>query len=225
MGREGLLFMQEKGNGTKVKSSLWEGIKKFYFTLYVVGVMFYGMGSYLFLNGIVTSRLEDSFNRIISYGIGVTLVSLGVGLFLYLFYLFYRKVSSKKKVRRALKNYLLVMLLSGVLLGLLGEMLYRTTEISYEGTKRLIWILTTYIQGSARFIFLYYCLENFLNESFCWKNRLFRQLLLGVFFLLSISIGIRIFLPSISPIVMFLTDIVISIGIVYKELFQSKKRE
>lgn len=139
--------MQEKGNGTKVKSSLGEGIKKFYFTLYVVGVMFYGMGSYLFLNGIVTSRLEDSFNRIISYGIGVTLVSLGVGLFLYLFYLFYRKVSSKKKVRRALKNYLLVMLLSGVLLGLLGEMLYRTTEISYEGTKRLIWILTTYIQG------------------------------------------------------------------------------
>lgn len=58
------------------------------------------------------------------------------------------------------------MLLTGVVLGLLGEMLYRTTDISYEGTKRLIWVLTTYIQGSARFIFLYYCLENFLNESF-----------------------------------------------------------
>lgn len=108
---------------------------------------------------------------------------------------------------------------------MLGEMLYRATGISYEGTKRLIWVLTTYIQGSAQFIFLYYCLENFLKESFCWKNRLFRQLLFGVFFLLSISIGIRVFLPSISPIVMFLTDIVISIGIVYKELFQSKKRE
>lgn len=76
--------MQKKGNGTKVKSNLGEGIKKFYFTLYVVGVMFYGMGSYLFLNGIVTSRLEDSFSRIISYGIGITLVSLGVGLVLYL---------------------------------------------------------------------------------------------------------------------------------------------
>ena len=221
MGGEDLLFMQrkEKDNRFELKGKT----KKTYFIVYVAGLMLYGMGSYLFLNDLLATRMEDQLSINFINFLGILSISVGVGLLVYLFYQFYKRVASKQKVRNALRNYLLVVLVVGAALGLTGEAIYRATDMSYDGVKNFIWVVTTYVQGIARFIFLYYCLKILLEKPVCWKEPLLKKMLLGVFLLLSISVGVSLLFPIFGPIVTFMADLIIAIGIVYKELFQNEK--
>ncbi|WP_249354928.1 hypothetical protein [Enterococcus hulanensis] len=195
--------------------------KNAYFLMYIVGLMLYGMGSYLFLNEMLVSEFELKTGSQLLSILGILSIVGGIGILIGLFYQFYKRIVLKQKIHVALRNYLLIVLISGVLLGLFGEMIYRATDMSYDGVKSSIWILTTYIQGAARFIFIYYCLKLLVGEPFDWKTQLFKKMIAGVIVLLSISIGISLVLPVIGPMAMFLTDLIISIGIVYKQLFDS----
>lgn len=216
-GGEDLLFTRLKEKEMRFKAEP----KRFYFSIYVLGLMLYGIGSYLFLNELLVSMFNVSRNAQLFYALGILTVSAGIGLLLYLFYQFYKRIHAKEKVRLALRNYLLLILISGVALGLLGEGIYRSTDMSYEWVKTVVWILTTYIQGSARFIFIYYCLNLLLEKPMNWKTSLLRKMLAGVFLLLSVSIGIRLAIPMLGSLAMFIADLVIAIGVVYKELIRS----
>lgn len=225
MGGEDLLSMQKKEKEKRFKKLGGGkiGSKKAYFSIYVFGLMLYGMGSYLFLNDLLASRMEDELGLNLINFFGILAVSAGLSMLVFLFYQFYKRVQSKQKTRNALRNYLLVVLISGATLGLLGEAVYRTMDMSYDEVKNFIWVLTTYIQGLARFIFLYYCLKLISNEAFDWKNSQLKKLLVGVLLLLSVSIVVGLFFPIFGSMVMFIADLVIAIGVVYKELFQVEK--
>lgn len=223
MGGEDLLFMPKKLKEEQFKKQGKMDSKKAYFFVYILGLMLYGMGSYLFLNDLLASRMEDELSINLINFLGILSISAGLCILIYLFYQFYKRMTEKQKVRNALRNYLLIVLISGVALGLLGEAAYRGTSMSYDLIKNLIWVLTTYIQGIVRFVFLYYCLKLLLKESFDWKNPLLKKMLLGVFLLLSASIGVRLLIPILGSMVMFMADLVIAIGVVYKELFQNEK--
>ena len=218
-----MLSMQKKENEKRFKKLGKLNSKKGYFSIYVFGLMLYGMGSYLFLNDLLASRMEDELGLNLINFFGILAVSAGLSMLIFLFYQFYKRVQSKQKTRNALRNYLLVVLISGAVLGLFGEAIYRATNMSYDEVKNLIWVLTTYIQGLVRFIFLYYCLKLISNEAFDWKNSKLKKLLLGVLLLLSVSIGVGLLFPIFGSMVMFIADLVIAIGIVYKELFQVEK--
>ena len=189
--------------------------------MYVLGLMLYGIGSYLFLNELLISMFNASRNANIFYVLGVLTISSGVGLLLFLFYQFYKRVPTKEKIRRVLRNYLLLVLISGVVLGLMGEAIYRSTDMSYEWVKTVIWIVTTYVQGLLRFLFIYYCLTLLIEKPMNWKDPLLRKMLVGVFLLLGVSMGIRLVLPMLGSLAMFIADLVIAIGVVYKELIRS----
>lgn len=225
MGGEDLLSMQKKEKEKRFKKLGGGkiGSKKAYFSIYVFGLMLYGMGSYLFLNDLLASRMEDELGLNLINFFGILAVSAGLSMLVFLFYQFYKRVQYKQKTRNALRNYLLVVLISGATLGLLGEAVYRTMDMSYDEVKNFIWVLTTYIQGLARFIFLYYCLKLISNEAFDWKNSQLKKLLVGVLLLLSVSIVVGLFFPIFGSMVMFIADLVIAIGVVYKELFQVEK--
>lgn len=221
MGGEDLLFTRLKGKEIRFKNQFKVEPKRLYFFMYVLGLMLYGIGSYLFLNELLISMFNASRNANIFYGLGVLTISAGVGLLLFLFYQFYKRVPTKEKTRRVLRNYLLLVLISGVVLGLMGEAIYRSTDMSYEGVKTVIWIVTTYVQGLLRFLFIYYCLTLLIEKPMNWKDPLLRKMLVGVFLLLSVSMGIRLVLPMLGSLAMFIADLVIAIGVVYKELIRS----
>lgn len=216
-----MLFTRLKEKENQFKNQLAIAPKKRYFFMYVLGLMLYGMGSYLFLNELLISMFNASRKANLFYILGVLTISVGLGLLLFLFYQFYKRVSFKDKTRIALRNYVLLILFSGVALGLIGEGIYRSTSMSYEWVKSFIWVVTTYIQGVFRFVFIYYCLTLLLEEPFNWKNPSLKKMLLGVFLLLSISIGISLTFPTMGSLAMFVADLVIAIGVVYKELIRS----
>lgn len=221
MGGEDLLFTRLKEKEIRFKNQFKVEPKRLYFFMYVLGLMLYGIGSYLFLNELLISMFNASRNADVFYGLGVLTISAGVGLLLFLFYQFYKRVPTKEKTRRVLRNYLLLVLISGVVLGLMGEAIYRSTDMSYEGVKTVIWIVTTYVQGVLRFLFIYYCLTLLIEKPMNWKDPLLRKMLVGVFLLLSVSMGIRLVLPMLGSLAMFIADLVIAIGVVYKELIRS----
>lgn len=221
MGGEDLLFTRLKEKEIRFKNQFKVEPKRLYFFMYVLGLMLYGIGSYLFLNELLISMFNASRNANIFYGLGVLTISVGVGLLLFLFYQFYKRVPTKEKTRRVLRNYLLLVLISGVVLGLMGEAIYRSTDMSYEWVKTVIWIVTTYVQGVLRFLFIYYCLTLLIEKPMNWKDPLLRKMLVGVFLLLSVSMGIRLVLPMLGSLAMFIADLVIAIGVVYKELIRS----
>lgn len=221
MGGEDLLFTRLKEKENRFKNQFKVEPKRLYFFMYVLGLMLYGIGSYLFLNELLISMFNASRNANIFYGLGVLTISAGVGLLLFLFYQFYKRVPTKEKTRKVLRNYLLLVLISGVVLGLMGEAIYRSTDMSYEWVKTVIWIVTTYVQGVLRFLFIYYCLTLLIEKPMNWKDPLLRKMLVGVFLLLSVSMGIRLVLPMLGSLAMFIADLVIAIGVVYKELIRS----
>ena len=216
-----MLFTRLKEKEIRFKNQFKVEPKRLYFFMYVLGLMLYGIGSYLFLNELLISMFNASRNADIFYGLGVLTVSAGVGLLLFLFYQFYKRVPTKEKTRKVLRNYLLLVLISGVVLGLMGEAIYRSTDMSYEWVKTVIWIVTTYVQGVLRFLFIYYCLTLLIEKPMNWKDPLLRKMLVGVFLLLSVSMGIRLVLPMLGSLAMFIADLVIAIGVVYKELIRS----
>ena len=216
-----MLFTRLKEKEIRFKNQFKVEPKRLYFLMYVLGLMLYGIGSYLFLNELLISMFNASRNANIFYGLGVLTTSAGVGLLLFLFYQFYKRVPMKEKTRRVLRNYLLLVLISGVVLGLMGEAIYRSTDMSYEWVKTVIWIVTTYVQGVLRFLFIYYCLTLLIEKPMNWKDPLLRKMLVGVFLLLSVSMGIRLVLPMLGSLAMFIADLVIAIGVVYKELIRS----
>lgn len=223
MGGNGLLFTQLKEKGSLFKSLKQLKRKDAYFLMYILGLMFYGMGSYLFLNELLMAKMDVFGDTNLFSILGLLLIITGISLLLFLFYRFYKRVSDKKKIHLALRNYLLVTLVFGVGLGLLGESMYRFTDKSYEWVKSFIWVLTSCIQGITRFIFLYYCLKLIQEKTIDWKNEWLKKLLLGVLLILSVSIGISLLFPVLGSLIRFIADLVIAIGIVYIELFQSKK--
>lgn len=216
-----MLFTRLKEKEIRFKNQFKVEPKRLYFFMYVLGLMLYGIGSYLFLNELLISMFNASRNADIFHGLGVLTISAGVGLLLFLFYQFYKRVPTKEKTRRVLRNYLLLVLISGVVLGLMGEAIYRSTDMSYEWVKTVIWIVTTYVQGVLRFLFIYYCLTLLIEKPMNWKDPLLRKMLVGVFLLLSVSMGIRLVLPMLGSLAMFIADLVIAIGVVYKELIRS----
>lgn len=223
MEEEGLLFMQVKEKESLFRNKNETKRKSAYFLSYVFGLMFYGMGSYLFLNDLLLAKIDVLGNTNLFSILGLLSSLAGIGILIFLFYQFYKRVADKRKIRIALRNYLLFLLITGVLFGLLGESIYRITDRSYDWVKNFIWVLTTYFQGITRFIFLYYCLTLLKNEAFSWKKIFFKKKVLVVFLLLSVSIGVSLFLPAVGSLVQFLVDMVVAIGIVYIGLFQTKK--
>lgn len=192
--------------------------------MYISGLMLYGMGSYFFMNErVLLEFASHETNRLFSM-VGIFAVGIGVSLIIYLFYQFYKRVAQKQKLKRALKAYLLVVLIGGLTFGLLGEGIYRWTQQSYDWVKQFIWVLTTYIQEITRVIFLYYCLMLYQENPLDWKSTVFRKMLGGVFLLLSFTIWIQLFFPVIGSVILCMTDLILAIGVVYLELFQSTKK-
>ena len=197
--------------------------KKQYFALYVIGLLVYGVGSSFLLN---KTFLEAVFLTSRGYrlkALGVLCLLTGMSILIFIFYQFYKRVVCKRKIAKALVYYVLLVVLSGILLGCLGKVLYDYLGRDYKLIKQVIWILTTLIQGMLRFIFIYYCLMTYQSTKFEWKSKRFLKMLLGICLLLSFSIVLSIVYPIFSSPVMFLSDMIIATSSVYVEGVKLKK--
>ena len=197
--------------------------KKQYFALYVIGVLVYGVGSSFLLN---KTFLEAVFLTSRGYrlkALGVLCLLTGMSILIFIFYQFYKRIVCKRKIAKALVYYVLLVVLSGILLGCLGKVLYDYLGRDYKSIKQVIWLLTTLIQGTLRFIFIYYCLMTYQSTKFEWKSKRFLKMLLGICLLLSFSIVFSIVYPIFSSPVMFLSDIIIATSSVYVEGVKLKK--
>lgn len=197
--------------------------KKQYFALYVIGLLVYGVGSSFLLN---KTFLEAVFLTSSGYrlkALGVLCLLTGMSILIFIFYQFYKRAVCKRKIAKASVSYVLLVVLSGILLGCLGKVLYDYLSRDYKSIKQVIWILTTLIQGVLRFIFIYYCLMIYQSTKFEWKSKRFLKMLLGICLLLSFSIVFSIVYPIFSSPVMFLSDIIIATSSVYVEGVKLKK--
>lgn len=193
-----------------------------YFGFYVVGILFYGVGSYLFIEKGLATVVEKKMSQQMSFIFGGMFFLLGIGALGYIFVKFFGKITKKKELFILLAIYISLVLISGFLVGLLGETLYEKTILSYEKIKGLMWGLTTYIQGLSRFLLLYSCLNLLLFGKVNWKNKTLKYWILGVFVLLSLSVLSTLFFTRLGMIVQLMVDSIIAIGIVYYYLFNHR---
>lgn len=215
--------MQKKPKESWLKTHLKLNKLSQYFLFYVLGLLVYGIGSSLFLNQVLLKAIFLTSDSYIIKVIGVLLVLSGIGILLFVFYQFYQRVALKSQLRKAILIYLLSIITTGIILGLFGKLIFEYTGQNYNWVKQEIWILTTLIQGGLRFIFIFYCLIIYQEKVFNWQNPSFLKLLFCVYILLSLSIFINSLYPPLGPTAIFASDLIISIGIVYLEVFKTKK--
>ena len=215
--------MQKKKEEARSISSFKFKQKISYFLLYVFGLTIYGIGNSIFVNNELVRAGVSGSNISTLLFLGGIFIATGLIILVYLFYRFYRSNILKTKILKALINYLLLILAVGIILGILGKIIFDFTSKDYNWTKRCIWILTTFIQGEMKFIFIYYCLSIYKEKTFDWKSHRFIIMILGIFMLLSLTILLSLYLPTIGGFFIFISDLVIATVIVYVELFQTKK--
>ena len=215
--------MQKKSKESWLKTYLKLNKLSRYVLFYVLGLIVYGIGSSLFLNQALLKTIVLTSDNLILKLIGMLFVITGVCILLFVFYQFYQRVTSKKSVQKAIIVYLLSIIASGLVLGLFGKAIFEYTSQDYNWVKQLIWILTTLIQGGLRFIFIYYCLTIYQEKVFNWQNPSFLKLLFGVYILLSLTILFNSLYPPLGSTATFVSDLIISTGIVYLEIFKTKK--
>lgn len=215
--------MQKKQTGLKLIRILESTKTIRYFILYTIGLLIYGIGSSLFLNRVFLEMIVIKSDRVTLQFLGVLCVLIGIGILLFIAYQFYKKISLKQKMIKAILTYILLVLVMGLIVGTIGKLIVEVTSRDYDWVKQFIWILTTLIQGELRFILIYYCVTLYRDKRVDWKSKGFFKLLLGVCLLLGLSIVCRLLYPLLGTLVMFMTDMIMMTGIVYFELFNQKK--
>ena len=215
--------MQKKQTGLKLIRILEHTKTTQYFILYTIGLLSYGIGSSLFLNKVFLETIVIKSDRVTLKFVGVLCVLIGIGILLYIAYQYYKKVSLKQKMIKAIQNYILLVFVMGLIIGGIGKLIVAFKNRDYDWVKQFIWILTTLMQGELRFILIYYCLTLYKDQKFDWKSKGFFKLILGVCLLLGLSILWRLLYPLLGTLVMFITDMIMMTGIVYFELFNQKK--
>lgn len=215
--------MQKKQIGSRLKQYLKVNKQTKYFLLYVLGLLVYGFGSSVLLNQAFIAHVFRISNLVNLTGFGMLCVMIGFCLLCFIFNQFYKRVGDKRRILKALLYYVLFVVISGVVLGVFGKVLYEVLNRDYDRTKRCIWIVSTLVQGEFRFVAIYYCLMIYKSNAFDWRSKVFVNRLVGVCMLLGVSILVSIGYPMFGIVAMFITDMIIATASIYVECFQTKK--
>lgn len=213
--------MQKK----KIENWLYKKIKdktKTYFLVYIIGIILYGIGSMISLNNnMIVNAYRYPIISVLLF-LGILCLITGIVILIRLFYRFYQSSDSKPKLKQCVIIYIIVILITGPLIGGVGKLLYHVTDWQYGTIKLVIWGLSTYIHAILRFVFIYTCLSLYFEKSVDYKNKTFFLFILGLILLFSLSIGMSLLVPVVSQFLMLISDLIVSIGFVYYKLFGLK---
>lgn len=214
--------MPKKKREEKTKNIFRIESKQNFFITYVIGVLLLSIGNSVFLNPQILSISFKKESLSMFPIFGALFSFFGILLLVYLFYRFYQRVPLKQKIKKGTIIYIVMILFTGLLVGLLGKVLYHITDWQYETIKKILWGVSSYVQGTLRFIFIYYCLNVYRSKAFDWKKKEFKLLLIGVLLMISLSLAISLFSSVIGRSALFISDVLITVGVVYFKLFVEK---
>lgn len=188
-----------------------------------LGLLLLGIGQRLFYTGVVSPWARDRGLPILL--ITLSLVSLGIGLVLILPLIgwFYKRHRSDKRLVNLILIYLLSAVVTGFIIGVIGQLLYDHTSFAYYAVQTGVWITSTIIQSILKVI-LCFGLVSIHKHLPMRQRRSYLWLPLVVVVLVSICILLlSYFLPTVGSILASLIDAIVLTSTLYYFMYLVKE--
>ena len=174
-----------------------------------------GLGQRFLISGLIKPWAEDRKLLVVLSLIGGLLFVLGGILFIKLFLWFYKKYNQNNRILKVLIYTIGATLVCGIVVGLLGQLLYDNSAISYRHIKTGIWVVSSYIQTAIKLIGLYALMCFYRGNRFSWKDRPLKQIILvGLGMVTGMAI-LSFLLPNLVTPIQYLVDTTLILGVIY----------
>lgn len=191
----------------------------------VLGLCFFGLGQRLFLTGVLSSWATDTT---LSFFLPLlSLVFLLVALFLILpiGIRFYKEYRFDKRLIKIIELYFLSILVCGLVVGIIGEVLYDYTSFSYIGVKTGSWFVTTIIQNILKVILCFGLVSIYQRLPIISRKKNLLQPIVWSSLLSLISCLLALWLPAIASVLLSAVDTLIFVAVSYYFIYIQKENE
>lgn len=173
------------------------------------------MGQQLIRTGFIEPWAEDRQSFLVLGILG--LISLVVGLFLIgkLFLIMIKQYNQHNQVVTSVLVAIGISLITGLLIGGIGQWLYDHSSFTYHHVKNGMWLATSLVQSLIRVTLLYAFICFYKGQFFSLKNRQWQRIMLLLFVCILLIGSIGLLVPRIAELLLYLVDTLLTLGIVY----------
>lgn len=190
-------------------------MKKKRFWLFTLGIICLGLGQRLSRLGFLQPWAEDRSLLIVIGVLGLILFAIGSAFLLKVLIWLFRHFNQNNQLIKVMLLATGAVILSGFVIGSLGQILYDNTSLDYGFVKDGIWLVTCLAQAliKSTVIFVVSCFLT--NRPFTFKNKKYHNLLMLVGLLTLSATLIGLLVPIVSESLLFIVDTALVVGITY----------
>lgn len=188
-----------------------------------LGLLFLGIGQRFFYTGAISPWATDRGRPVLLVVLSLVTLGLGLALVLPLMVWFYKRHRSDKRLSKLMLAYLLGVVISGIIIGGLGQLLYDHTSFAYYAVRTGVWIMSTIIQSILKVILcfglvsIHKALPIRQRRSHLWLP------LIGVVLVSICILLLSYFLPTVGSILVSLVDAIVLISTLYYFIYLVKE--
>lgn len=188
-----------------------------------LGLLAFGVSQRLLMLGVVSPWARDKVFPLVLLVLGLICGLGGAVLLLPLVVQFYKTHRSDKRLVISLGAYLLATVISGLLIGGLGQVLYDQTSWSYDQVKTGIWLVSSLVQLALKLLFAFSLVSIYRHQPIRRRLRLSVLPVLGALVVLLLTLVISLWWSSLGTWLVSLTDAGLLLAMLYYLIYVMKE--
>lgn len=193
------------------------------FKTLALGLLALGVSQRLLMLGVVSPWARDKVFPLVLLVLGLICGLGGALLLLPLVVQFYKTHRSDKRLVISLGAYLLATVISGLLIGGLGQVLYDQTSWSYDQVKTGIWLVSSLVQLALKLLFAFSLVSIYRHQPIRRRLRLLVLPVLGALVVLLLTLVISLWWSSLGTWLVSLTDAGLLLAMLYYLIYMMKE--
>lgn len=187
------------------------------------GLLSLGVGQRLFLTGVVSPWTEDMSISVVLFVISFVCLGLGLVLIIPIGLTYYKQYHSDRRLLKSLGTYFLATVLLGLMIGIVGQLLYDYTNLSYTEIKTGMWAITSFSHNILKVTLCFALVSIFKKLPMRSRKQLLVLPIVGSCILTILSIAFSLWLPELASVLLSIVDILIIIATLYYFIYHNEE--
>lgn len=188
-----------------------------------LGLLLLGIGQRLIYTGAVSPWAKDRGLSLILLVLSLVALVLGLTLILPVVVWFYKLHQSDKRLTKLVLLYLVSAVLSGLIIGGLGQLLYDHTSFAYYVVRIGVWTTSTIIQSILKLLLCFGLVSIHKNLPIRKRRGYLWLPLVGMVLVSSCLVLLSYFLPTVGSVLASVIDAIVLIVTLYYFIYLVKE--